>query len=389
MSTSLRIAVVSDFPLGSHRAHAINVVKTAGGFARLGHDTLLVCRAPDAEHAGTSIEAVLAQYGEPELRVEFVPATLPAGPSIAPEFARLAIERATRRGCDLVYARHFEAATQAAACGLPTILETHSHVGDERPEVRRALAATRHPTHPLTLISTISPFLRDNYVARGADPARVAIVPDGVDLDLFAPRPEVARSSPFAAWNTPAIVYAGHLYDYKGVPTILRAARAKPHYTWHLVGGAPEDIASVRTRVEQEKLRNVVLHGLVDHASVPPYLWHADVLLLPPSADHASALWTSPVKLGEYLASERPIVASRIAGLTHWVSEPAVRWFEPDEHESLNQAVDRALAESPGERSIRIAAARARATELSYPCRARAMLDAADRAGTPHPLVKA
>lgn len=375
MNRSLKIAVISEIPLGSHRAHAINVIKTAGGFARLGHHVTLLCREPEKSEASLSIAQHLAHFAEPSLRVEFIREDRSVAAPPAARFAKAAIAKAIAIGTDLIYARHFEGATEAAAAGIPTILETHSHVSDERPEIRRAFDATQSDTHPLAIISTISPVLRDNYLERGADSARVILVPDGVDLTMFSPPKGQPPSSPFATWPSPAIVYAGHLYDYKGIPTILRAAARLSQATFHLVGGLAEDLARVREAIERDRVPNVVVHGMVNHADVPRYLWHAGVLLLPPEADHPSAQWTSPVKLGEYLASERPIVASHIPGLTSWVQEPAVRWFKPGDDADLAHAILASLNEPATASHARTLAARNRAKELSYSARAQSMLD--------------
>ncbi|MEZ6235871.1 MAG: hypothetical protein R3B68_16955, partial [Phycisphaerales bacterium] len=51
----LRVVCVGEFALGSRRAHAINVVKSAGGFARLGCEVTLLCAgrgsSPDSADA--------------------------------------------------------------------------------------------------------------------------------------------------------------------------------------------------------------------------------------------------------------------------------------------------------------------------------------------------
>jgi glycosyltransferase involved in cell wall biosynthesis len=374
----MRIAVASDIELGSLRAHAINVVKTAGGFARLGHDTRVYLRQP-ATPLSRAVAA--ATYSEHSLAFDLAPALPPGRADHHTEtrqraFAHWLVQSALARGVDIVYARHFEAGLAAAACGLRTIIETHAYIGDTNPALTRALAATNNPELKLT-IATISPALRDHYIQRGADPARIAVIPDGVDVEMFAP-PEDTGACPFPRSELfrAHAVYAGHLYDYKGIPAVLEAAALLPDIAFELVGGAPHDIDRARARITETGLKNVRLHGLRPYAQVPRYLWHADVLLLPPSATEPSAQWTSPVKLGEYLASLRPIVASRIPGLTTWVDEPAVRWFQPDSGSDLAHAITAALREAPAHCEARGRSALALARGFSYPERARAMLRA-------------
>ena len=56
---------------------------------------------------------------------------------------------------------------------------------------------------------------------------------------------------------------------------------------------------------------------------------------MPPSLNHPSANFTSPVKLGEYLASETPILASDIPALVNFLSEEEVFFFRADDSKSL------------------------------------------------------
>lgn len=369
MTRPLRIVVASSVEADGPRAHAINVFKTAGGFARLGHEVTVLCRAGAAAAPTPS-----SLYGEPSLRWRFASHDLL--PHHTARFGDWTAAEARTLGADLVYARHFQAALRCAAAGLPAVLETHAHVGDPNPELDAAIAATAQNARALAALVTISRRLADHYAARGAAPHRLHVVPDGVDLDLFQP-PRNLPAAPYSEHPRPHVVYSGHLYDYKGIPTILSAAALLGHATFHLVGGLPDDLARVRAACAAMGLRNVVLHGPRPHAEVPPYLWCADALLLPPSARHPSAAWTSPVKLGEYLAAGPPILAADIPALRDWVGEPEVAWCAPDDPHDLARAVERSLAEPPAQREQRRAAAMRQAVRFSYPRRAAAILRAA------------
>lgn len=182
---------------------------------------------------------------------------------------------------------------------------------------------------------TIAPVLRDNFIELGVPPEKVHILADAVDLDLFnRPAGYVKESR-----DRPKIVYAGHLYDYKGIPTILEAARLLPKYDFALVGGHAADVERVSDHVKSNRLTNVALTGLLPLSAVPEHLWESDVLLLPPSANHPSAQWTSPVKLGEYLASGNPVVATRIPALEYWLRNDEVLFVPPDDGNALASGI--------------------------------------------------
>ncbi|MEI7657639.1 MAG: glycosyltransferase family 4 protein [Phycisphaerae bacterium] len=370
---SMRIAVVSEIQLGSHRAHAINVVKTAGGMLRAGHSVVLVCRPPECDPR-TPAE-ILADYGEDRLDVIMQPDE--GGPFDPARFGSWATSVATSEGVDCVYARHFHAAIQCAAAAIPTVMETHAHVGDRREEVVKAMRSTQSSRRGIRSIITIGAPLKTWFESLGAAPGCVHIVPDGVDVELFSP-PSRPSKPPVAMCRVsgPRITYAGHLYDYKGVPTILEAAALAPELSFVLLGGTPEDLKRVRARAAG--LSNVHALGAVPHVEVPAYLWHSDALLLPPSATDPSSSWTSPVKLGEYLASGTPVVASGIRALRRWVKDDHVRWFTPDDASSMVEAVRAALRESPEAAARRAAACAALARTYSYSTRATRILATLD-----------
>jgi glycosyltransferase involved in cell wall biosynthesis len=212
----------------------------------------------------------------------------------------------------------------------------------------------------------------DNFVRLGVPQDKVLIMPDAVDLELFQrPSGHVRTAS-----ERPRIVYAGHLYDYKGIPTILDAAARMPGCDFYLIGGKPEDQQRQWQAIRERRLSNVELTGWLAHTEVPARLWDADVLLLPPSARHPSASWTSPVKLGEYLASGTPVVASRIPALAYWLGDDTVCFTRPDDGADLAAGIRRVLEDRDyaGALSRRAAAF---AQELSYQARCRTILEAA------------
>lgn len=365
----MRLAVVSDFALGSASAHAINVVKTAGGMARLGHEVTLLCGEPDpdadAAPAARRVQRALEDHAEGRLCAVCMPGR--AGPDRAGAFGAWAGEQLG--AFEGVYARHFDGALAALEARLPTVLETHAWVGDENPRLLACLKRTRGT--PALEVSTISHRLRAYYIERGGAPERIRIVPDGVDYDLFA-RPAHPGPSPFRGQG-PHAVYAGHLYESKGMSAIVDAARRTPAIRWHLVGGLPDDQA--RVAAQARGLDNLTVHGRVPHASVPAYLWHADVLLLPVSAKDPSCNWTSPVKLGEYLASGAPVVCSRVPALHDWLSDE-VTWCNPDDGADLARAAWAATTEPAEAKAPRLARAQSLARRLDYAQRARMLLSA-------------
>jgi glycosyltransferase involved in cell wall biosynthesis len=367
----MKIVVASAFEAASPKAHAINTVKIAEGFARLGHALHLICLSP--KRGLVSPDELNARYA---ISSPIIWHQLPAkwmGRAVTPHwfFCALAFPLILRIKPDLIYSRNYILPAMSSRFGIPTIGETHAWPDNQTREFRTFLKATRHKAFRHCV--TISPYLAEQYAQLGAASDKLMVLPDAVDLRMFsAPETLHLQPSPYASCG-PHVVYAGHLYDYKGIPTVLEAAALLPAVQFHLVGGLPKDIERHQQTIQAQQLQNVTLHGLKPYSEVPAYLWHADLLLLPPSANHPSAQWTSPVKLGEYLASGTPTLITRIPALTHWVTEDEACFVPPDNAPAMAESIRQLLTDK--QRAQQLAAqGLKKAQQLTYEARVSKML---------------
>ncbi|HEV2125417.1 MAG TPA: glycosyltransferase family 4 protein, partial [Chloroflexota bacterium] len=150
-------------------------------------------------------------------------------------------------------------------------------------------------------------------------------------------------------------VYTGHLYRWKGAHTLaLASQRLGEDALVYIVGGTPADLRNFRSFVAAEQLDSVRVVGHVPPADVPCWLAAADVLVLPNSAKEAiSARYTSPLKLYEYMASERPIVASRLPSLKEVLRHGENAWLvPPDDPAALADGVRHLLEASDLARAL-------------------------------------
>lgn len=366
----MRILVASAFEASSLWAHAINTVKMAQGFARLGHQVTIMCRRPPQ---GTMPPERLAEvYGLTErLRWVQLPNQMCGRPTGEHwRFALLALPIIFSTLPNMVFTRNYIFPWVSSKLGIATVAESHSHPDIDSAPSRRLVSATRHRAFRLWV--TISQRLADHYHSLGVPKEKLIVLADAVDLLLFQ-RPQPLPPSPYAD-SGPHAVYTGHLYDYKGIPTILEAAVKLPQVSFHLLGGWPDDIARHKQQAQELALTNVTFHGLKPHSAVPPFLWHASVLLLPPSQYHPSAAWTSPLKLGEYLAAGTPVVATDIPALRDWVTDNEVEFVLPDNADALANGIKRILSDRSRVERLREAGLR-RAQGLSYERRAEAILN--------------
>lgn len=365
----MRILVASGFEAESLRAHAINTTKMAQGFARLGHEVKVISR--QSSNGKVSHQALAETYGLTEhMRWSQLPTNI-LGCQVDQHwtFTLLGLPIALAFRPDLVFSRNYVFPWIMSRFGIATVAESHAQPDNHTAPFKRLVEATRHKKFRLWV--TISQILAEHYHSLGVPRQKLMVLPDAVDLQLFQ-RPRQLPPSPYPN-SRPNVVYAGQLFDYKGIPTVLEAAARLPGLCFHLVGGTEEDIARHQLLARDLGLKNLTFHGLKPHSAVPPFLWHADILLLPPSRHHPSSTWTSPVKLGEYLASGTPVVATDIPALRDWLTDQQAEFVRPDDAEKLAEGIERLLADKPRAESLRSAGPE-KARELSYERRAEAIL---------------
>lgn len=212
----------------------------------------------------------------------------------------------------------------------------------------------------------------------GVPSDRMLHQPNAVDVErfaLFASKKE-ARAGLNLPENIVIALYAGHLYGWKGVDTLFAAHRCLDQgVVIYFNGGTDEDIERFRVKARTSGTKNVVIAGRRPYAETPLWLRSADVLVLPNTArDQASYADTSPLKLFEYMASGRPIVASDLPSVRDIVDERMVWFFEPDNPEALCAAIHESLAD-PEESEKRAARAREAAGNFTWEKRSRAIAD--------------
>lgn len=139
------------------------------------------------------------------------------------------------------------------------------------PEMRRRADALRQAR----IVVTPSHYLRDLVVRWGVAPHRVEVIPNGVDDEFFAASPPRPRTEPRLR-----ALFVGRLTNWKGVETLLLAARELPQVDVAIVGDGPE-LPELRTLAAQLDLgERVVFLGRFDRAATRQEMLRSHVLVL-------------------------------------------------------------------------------------------------------------
>ena len=213
---------------------------------------------------------------------------------------------------------------------------------------------------------TITNGLASTHNARFGARGRVAVVPDGARLTT----PVAWPPDPLAPCT---VAYAGHLYAWKGVDVLLAAISHVPGVQGLVIGGHEKEADLARLRALAARLgvdSRVTFTGHLAPSDVADRLAEADILVLPNPASAISTHATSPLKLFEYMAAGKAIVASNLPAireiLTHDVNAVLVT---PGDSDALAAGICR-LADDAALRALLGQAARTAVAEYSWDRRA-------------------
>jgi D-inositol-3-phosphate glycosyltransferase len=184
------------------------------------------------------------------------------------------------------------------------------------------------------------------------EPARVHIIPGGVDTSVFFPQQrQQARQALALPMEHPLLLFVGRLQPLKGIDTLLHAARLVRQQHQHvqvlIVGG---DVVAPDPYEAQELHR---LHGLCEQLGLQQqvrfipaqpqpvlaqYYAAADVFVMPSHYESFGMV------VLEAMACGTPVVASRVGGLTSTVVHERTGLLVPEgDGHAFAQAIVRLL----------------------------------------------
>jgi len=339
----MKILYIANIRLPTEKAHGVQIMKTCEAFAAAGVQVELAV----TDRATPITGDPLVYY---EIKTRFAVTRLAVPDTVgwgklgfwleSLSFARQARRALAVRRPDIMYGRD-ELVLVQLPIQCPLVWETHTGAWNR---AARTVARRAHK------IVAISQGLKDFYVARGVPAEKIIIARDGVDLAQF----DIKESSANARTrigigdNRPIAMYTGSRYVRKGVQTFEKAGELLPDINAIIVSGRP-------------------------YAEIPLYLRAADVLVLPNSAhDGISSIFTSPMKLFEYMAAGKPIIASDVPAAREVLDDSNAYFFTPDDPQSLADAIKKALTDPHA--SQKAFRAREEVKEYSWDTRAQTIL---------------
>jgi glycosyltransferase involved in cell wall biosynthesis len=347
-------------PFPNPSAHSIQIAHTIHALARAGAEVWFFPREFTADTPG----ACLAHYGlavHPNLKLRLPPQLTKRSRAWKGWIARWWENRTFAGRKPVFFLRDgedsFEYAQYLASCkarwGARVILEVHrvhqleldEYSRPEAPEHERAqvgnrlrrLAAQEGPA--LRAVDGLAPIsaslaaaLRETY----GELPRMQVLPSGA-TPADGPTPGLADRS--------GVVYAGQLYAWKGVPTLLHAMTEVPGGLTVVGGNKEEELAEARKLTETLGITaRVTFAGHLPHAQVDGHVRKARCAVIPLGQDLLARRFTSPIKVFEYMAAGTPIVAADLPTIREIIRhEENGLLFEPGNPTAMAAQIRRLL----------------------------------------------
>ncbi len=329
-------------------AECIHVKELAYNLGKMDHEVLLVI-------SRSSIWS--AEPPQPHLTIE----------ALGGGFTGLEILRVLRRAKafrpDVIYERRFLPKVSGALSsilGIPALVEINGLVDDElRMQGKASISvlppALRTHLHRMVyrrlwgIVTVTSGLASEMSRLYGIPPERITVIENAANTKLFRPLDKAeCRRELGLLMNDPWICFEGGLYPWHGIDTLLRAIKltedTKPTLHLLIVGDGPcrDELESLSKKLGVAS--RVHFTGRVPYESVPLHIGACDVGVGPFTRERNERIGISPIKVYEYVACGRPVVVSRLPGLSEWVEREQLGFLtEPGNPSDLALKIKEAL----------------------------------------------
>ena len=247
--------------------------------------------------------------------------------------------------------------------GLPSIELKYHYPGLNQElltKIKEQEIATLHLSDAIICPSNVT---RDYIASLGLSRKLITVIPNGVSPSEFSPSPLPPREG-----RIPTLLYIGTLADWQGLEVVIKALPKileQQAIRLHIVGRG----RSRQRKILSKHIRklgvegSVLVQSAVPHHEVPALIAESDICVAPLGLnDRNVTQGACPIKVLEYMASSRPLIASNMPIVRELVREDVDGLlFSPNDPEDLANKVlmllndvelSKRLADSATERAL-------------------------------------
>jgi glycosyltransferase involved in cell wall biosynthesis len=193
-------------------------------------------------------------------------------------------------------------------------------------------------------IVVVSTYLKHHLIELGINESKIIVMANAADPEKFMHEDKNSEVREQYGINGKTVIgFTGGFYPWHGLDLLFKAfkivSRKYEDTVLFLVGDGPMALP-LKGEVENSGLTDkVVFTGTINHNKLPAYISAIDIAVMPHSNEYGS-----PMKIYEYMAMNKPVIAPRFGpledGITHGIEGLL---FEPGNSEELVLALERLI----------------------------------------------
>lgn len=201
---------------------------------------------------------------------------------------------------------------------------------------------------------TITQNLKKVYESYGFKSEKILVLPDGVDVDKFniSVSKEEARMKTGLPKHYKIVGYLGRfriMDAEKGLKDLIRSMKyiEAEDVRLMVIGGPVELIETYFKIIQDENLlsEKYIFKDTIPHSEVPMYLKSFDCCVLTLPWKEAFAVFMSPLKMFEYMASGCPIIAPDLPNVREILNDDMCVFVAPDDMKGIASAIEKVLSD--------------------------------------------
>lgn len=352
----MRVIYLSNCVLPDSRANTVHIMHMCQAFVDNGCDVALICRRATSEAGIASDCEIFSQYNVTR-PFKLIRLRANWGKWRSVWFALRSCLNLILRRPDFVYGRFLASCFFASFVSRCVVWESHAPLPFFYSKVGRVIA--RLMISRMRFVVVITDALKDEYVQLlGLPASKLVVMPDG------ATPTNCSRVIRYANSCRAQVGYIGQLYPGKGMELIQRLVTMCPWAHFHIIGGQDKDVELWRLRLSG--FENATFYGFLSYADTIAHRFSVDVLLAPyqesvyiEGSREDIGKWMSPLKIFEYMACGKPMIASDLPVLREVLQHDVNSFLCPPNDpgkwaDALSQLMsDRALRDRLGSSALK------------------------------------
>jgi glycosyltransferase involved in cell wall biosynthesis len=225
---------------------------------------------------------------------------------------------------------------------MPELMMSIYNVGPNAKFVRWLRRLEKFSIRFADLVLTPNKAFRELFISRGCPPEKIQIVMNSPESNIFATSAngEAISGGDHEGYR---IMYHGLIAERHGLDVALQAIAELrndiPALEFHIFGDRTRYMDKVEEDVQRLGLQSCVrYHGYKPQAEIAQAIRNSDIGIIPNRRNPFTEI-NMPTRIFEYLAIGKPVVVPDTRGIRDYFEKKSLIFFEPDNPQSLREAI--------------------------------------------------